>query len=641
MRRILCSAAIVLALIGPVAGEEVAALREALAAASAGDWDSALARVDGSSVSRDIVEWMRLRSGEGSLTEYEDFLKRRPDWPGLPLLREKGETAVSRSTRSDRVIRWFAADKPATPTGAVALIRALAAEGRKDEATAEARRAWLFLSFDEAEESAFLAIAGEEAAEAHAARTDRLLWDGRVAEARRMLPRLGPAERALAEARLALRTNADGVNALIERVPEALRADPGLAHDRFQWRMDRGLYEGAADLIIAASDGNVLGRPDRWAPRRAALARELAETGQSQLAWRVAAGHGLADGQDFLDLEFLAGFIALRDLNQPELARRHFRRLGQVAVTPISASRAAYWEGRAEEALGNAEAATARYRAAAGHPSAYYGLLAGERLGQDLDATLLSDALPEDWRNAPFAGSSVLAAGRALLGAGDRALAKRFLLHLAEGLDADQTARLSNMARIIGEPHISLVLAKRAAEKGAFYPALHHPVSDLVPDGLAVSRAFALAVTRRESEFDIAAVSPAGALGLMQLMPETARMMAAETGQVFDRARLTTDSAYNTTLGAAYLRELIDEFGPSVALVAAGYNAGPGRPRRWVTNFGDPRNPDVDPVDWVERIPIAETRTYVMRVTESLVIYRALLRGSTGPVEVTAELSGR
>jgi soluble lytic murein transglycosylase len=640
MRRTLCLIALALSLALPARGEEVAALQAALAAAAARDWDGALAQAEGA-VGRDVIQWMRLRAGEGTLTEYEDFIARRPDWPGLPLLREKGETAVARSTTPDRVIRWFAADKPATPAGAMALMRALAAAGRPEEARAEARRAWLFLSFDAGEEQAFLTLAGEATDDAHAARTNRLLWEEKVAEARRMLPRLAPGPRALAAARLALLSGADGVNDLIAQVPDALRADPGLAHDRFQWRMDRGLYDGAADLIVQASDAGTLGRPQDWAKRRAALARELAEIGQPQRAWRVAAGHGLTDGPDFLDLEFLAGFLALRDLNQPELALRHFRRLAEVAETPISASRAAYWQARAEEAQGRAEAATALYRAAARHQTAYYGLLAAERLGLALDPALLSDARPEDWRNAAFAGSSVLQAGRLLLRAGDRTLGKRFLLHLAESLDSDQTARLADMARIIGEPHVSLVLAKRAGEKGALYPALHHPVSDLVPEGLAVSRAFALAIARRESEFDIAAVSPAGALGLMQLMPATAQAMAGKTGQTYARDRLTTDSAYNTALGAAYLRQLIDEFGPAVALVAAGYNAGPGRPRRWITTFGDPRSPAVDVIDWVERIPISETRTYVMRVAESLVIYRAKLRGTTGPVRLTAELTGR
>lgn len=640
MRRLSVLLGLALTLARPVAAEESMALRAALAAAASSEWDLALAQAEGA-VGRDVVQWLRLRAGEGTLTDYEEFLQRRPDWPGLPLLREKGEVAVARSTTPDRVIRWFAADKPATPVGAIALVRALQAAGRAEEARAEARRAWLFLSFDEAEETAFLALAGDAVADAHAARTDRLLWDERVAEARRMLPRLEAGQRALATARIALLTGADGVNALIGKVPGALRADPGLAHDRFQWRMDKGLYDGAADLIVQASGGGVLGRAEKWAPRRAALARELAQQGKAQVAWRVAAGHGLAAGQDFLDLEFLAGFIALRDLGQPELARQHFRRLKEVAVTPISTSRALYWEARADEALGNAEAARALYQAAARHQTTYYGQLAAERLGLDLDPALLSDARPEDWRNAAFAGSSVLQAGRLLLRAGDRALAKRFLLQLAQGLDADQTARLSDMARIIGEPHISLVLAKRAGEKGASYPMLQHPVTDLVPDGLAVSRAFALAIARRESEFDLAATSPAGALGLMQLLPGTAQMMAEKAGLPYEKSRLTADGGYNTALGSAYLRTLIDEFGPAVALVAAGYNAGPGRPRRWITAFGDPRTPGVDPVDWVERIPIAETRTYVMRVTESLVIYRALLKGQTGPVRVTAELSGR
>jgi soluble lytic murein transglycosylase len=166
-------------------------------------------------------------------------------------------------------------------------------------------------------------------------------------------------------------------------------------------------------------------------------------------------------------------------------------------------------------------------------------------------------------------------------------------------------------------------------------------VPDLIPnDGLAVSRAFALAIARRESEFDPTARSSVGARGLMQLMPETAERTAKSLGLPFELGRLTSDPAYNATLGSAYLAKLVEEFGPSVALVASGYNAGPGRPRRWIDEMGDPRASAVDVVDWVEMIPFTETRTYVMRVAESLVIYRAKLRGTPGPVRLTAELKG-
>jgi soluble lytic murein transglycosylase len=165
-------------------------------------------------------------------------------------------------------------------------------------------------------------------------------------------------------------------------------------------------------------------------------------------------------------------------------------------------------------------------------------------------------------------------------------------------------------------------------------------VPSFVPgEGLAVSRALALAISRRESEFDPAARSAADARGLMQVLPSTAKLVAPRVGLSYDAAKLN-DPAYNVRIGTGYLAQLVEQFGPSVALIASGYNAGPGRPKRWMGLFGDPRDPSVDVVDWVEMIPFTETRTYVMRVTESLVIYRAILRGSVGPVDVTGELRG-
>lgn len=633
----------VLMLALPARADEAAALRAALDAAAAKDWDGAMleARAVGP-VGQDIVEWLRLRAGEGRLGDYETFLARRADWPGLALLHQKGEEAAARSATPDRVIAYFAADRAATPAGAMALIAALRVVGRAEDAAAEARRSWVEMDFSLEEQAAFLALAGDSVARAHAARVDRLLWEDAPKAAARMLPLLSTDQRRLAEARIALQAGKDGVNALIAAMPADLRDDPGLAHDRFQWRMDKGLYDSAAELILERSASvEGLGDPAAWAKRRASLVRELAGLGQARLAYRVAASHQLQGGSDHADLEFLAGFIALRQLDDAAAAKTHFLALRAVVRTPISLSRAYYWEGRADEAMGDKAGAKAAYSAAAAHSSAYYGMLAAERLGLPLDAALLSDARPADWRQAPFARSSVLAAARLFLGAGDRANGKRFLLHLAQGLDVKGIEQLADMALSMNEPHVALVLAKLAAEKGAILPRAYYPVVGMVPEGLAVSRALALSISRRESEFDPAVISPAGALGLMQVMPGTAKDMAGKVGVPFAKGRLTTDPAYNVTLGSAYLRQLVDEFGPAVALVASGYNAGPTRPRRWIAAFGDPRSAGVDVVDWVERIPLSETRTYVMRVSESLVIYRARLRGSVGPVNLTGELTGR
>ena len=618
------------------------ALRIGLSRAAAGDWAGAVtAAQGGGQVAADIVEWQRLRAGEGRLGEYEAFLARRADWPGMPLLKEKGEEAVARSTDPSRVLAYFGNGLPETAKGSLALIKALRALGRTEAAEAEAFRAWTELAFSAEEEAEILGLYGDTLKVAHEVRLDRLLWQNRVAEARRMLPRVSEGWQALAQARMALRADADGVNALIDRVPAALAGDPGLAYERADWRFRRDRDAEAAELVIAQSQSAAsLGDASVWGKRRGPLARALLRAGNPQAAYRVAAGHFLTTGGDYADLEFLAGFIALRHLNDAGTALRHFRNLREGVATPISVSRAHYWAGRALLAAGDRAGGTSELQEAARHHTAYYGLLAAEALGQSLDPALLSRARPADWRGAGFARSSVLEAALLLSKAGNRALAKRFFLHLAEGLNAAELDQLSDLALQMKEPHLAVVIAKQAAERGVILPRAYFPVPDFVPgEGIGVSRALALAIARRESEFDPAARSAADARGLMQVLPSTAKLVAPRVGLTYDVARLN-DPAYNVQIGTGYLAELVGQFGPSVALVAAGYNAGPGRPKRWMGMFGDPRDASVDVIDWVEMIPFTETRTYVMRVVESLVIYRAILRGSVGPVNVTGELRG-
>jgi soluble lytic murein transglycosylase len=618
--------------------DEVQAMRTALELAAGSDWDGALA-VAPSGVGRDVIDWQRLRSGEGRLGDYEAFLARRPDWPGLPLLKEKGEAAVARSTDPARVIAYFGTDLPETGKGAVALVAALQASGRLAEAETEAMRAWADLPFDAEDEAALMALQPEAVGFVHELRADNLLWAGRKAEAARMLPLLSEDWQALVRARLALRAEGKGVTGLVAAVPKARATDPGLAFERFQWRMKKDLYDDALALILERSDSSdALGRPEAWAERRAVLTRWLIRQDRASEAYKVAARNHMTEGTDYADLEFLAGFVALRKLNDPTTALKHFANLKASVSTPISLARALYWQARAEEAAG--KDATATYQAAAKHQTAYYGLLAAEKLDLPLDAALLTDDRPPDWRQAGFARSSVLEAAFLLLKAGDRTLAKRFVLHLAEGMPDAELAQLADMALSVDEPHIAVLIGKAAAERGLILPRAYYPVPGFVPEGLSVSRALALAIARRESEFDPAARSSADARGLMQVLPGTAKQMAAKLGKTFEVGKLLSDPAYNVAMGAAYLAQMAEEFGPSVALIASGYNAGPGRPRRWITEFGDPRRPDVDIVDWVETIPFTETRTYVMRVVEGVVIYRAKLKGEAGPVRITAELKG-
>ncbi len=625
----------------PASADDASDMRAALALSDRDDYTGAALRApDG--VGREIVEWQRLRAGQGTLGDYESFIATHPDWPGMPYLHAQGEAAAADAQPPARVTAYFARDRASTAAGATALVRAQMAAGMAAEAAKAARTAWTTMRFSAAEETALLTLQPKALAAGAEARLDMLLWDGRLAEAKRMIARVGPDWQALGIARIALQENGAGVNALIGVVPQRLAADPGLAYDRFAWRLRKGLTDGALALIGERSvSAMALGRPEAWAGARLRLAYDLLDQGKVREAHALAAAHHLTSGSAYADLEFLSGFIALRKLGESKTALTHFQRLKAGVSTPISLARADYWQGRANEALGRKDAARAAYTAGAAFQTAYYGLLCAEKLGRSLDQSLLGDARAADWRGAAFAGTSTLAAARLLADAGDRALAKRFFLQIAEGQDATGLAQLADLVLSLDEPHIAVLIGKAAASRGIIIPRAYFPVVAMVPDRLPVSRALALSIARRESEFDPRVVSHAGARGLMQVMPGTAKMMADRTAQTYALARLTGDPAYNVTLGSAYLAQLVEEFGPAVALVASGYNAGPGRPRRWIKEFGDPRDRGTDVVDWVETIPYAETRTYVMRVVESLVIYRARLRGTAGRIDVEGELTGR
>ena len=624
--------------------KEISALRDAQGLAIQQDWAEASSRAQGAgAVGADVIEWQRLRAGEGLLGEYEAFLARRPDWPGLPYLKAAGEVAVARSTDPDRVLQYFGGEAPAKAAGILALTAALEAKGRHAEAVEAATIGWTKLKFTADEQAHLLDTYGPDLRVAHELRLDRILWDGnRADEGARMLPLVSKDWAALGKARLALRADKDGVSALVNAVPKALKDDPGLAFERFLFRMRHDNYADAAALIVDRSaSAQGLGDPMAWAAKRADLARILMRKGEPKSAYRVASTHHLTDLGDMGDLEFLSGFIALRKLNDPARALQHFERLAG-ATTPISQARAQYWLGRALEASGDKTTARSAYGKAANYQTSYYGMLAAEKLGLTLDESLLSNAPPAgSWKGAGYAKSSVLEAAARMAAAGNEQLSARFMLHLGESLSDAELGTLAGLALDLGQYRSAVLIAKAATERGLVFPGAYFPVPDMIPEELPVSRALALSIARRESEFDPEARSPAGALGLMQMLPATAAEVAKDQGIKFSKAKLASDPAYNATLGAAYLKELVDQFGPSVALVASGYNAGPGRPRGWVDAFGDPRLASTDVVDWVEMIPFTETRTYVMRVVEGVVIYRAKLRGTAGAVNISDELTGR
>jgi soluble lytic murein transglycosylase len=622
---------------------EAEALSRALTEMRSGDWDAARASARAAGpVGADIIEWHRLRAGRGTFDEVTTFLARRPDWPGLPYLRENSEGAVPFGDRWEEVLAFFDGNPPQTGSGSTALIGAYIAAGRDSDAEAQAVLAWLSQSLSEADEEVLLARFGRQLAPYHEDRLDMLLWRGARPPAERMYRLVDEDWRALARARLALRADQPGVDTLIAAVPGALADHPGLAFERMQWRARKGRNADAIEMFLGR-EGTVagLGNPEAWAGWRRALVRAAMREGDARTAYALASSHGLVNGSDYADLEWLSGYIALTYLDDAERALRHFQKFRLSVETPISLGRAGYWEGRAYEALGEMDMAQAAYAFGGEYQTSFYGLLAAERAGLPMDPALTGSIDYGDWRASRFADSSVLAAGLLLQKAGERSLAERFLTHLAESLDEQEVGQLATLAFDLEEPHIALMIAKRAAESGIVVPAAYYPVVDLGAAAPGVPPELALAIARRESEFDPSVVSGVGARGLMQLMPGTAEEMAGDLGLTYSGSRLLNDPAYNATLGVAYLQELIDEFGGNFALVAAAYNAGPSRPRRWVEERGDPRSGRIDVIDWIEHVPFTETRNYIMRVMESLPVYRARLSGRTEPLRLTDELQAR
>jgi len=616
------------------------AYEQAVTQIRTGDWDAAQALVTGEG--RTLVDWQKLRAGHGTFDQYRAFLRDHADWPGLPYLRRRGEGTIPETADPAQVLHYFADQQPATGTGTLRLIEAYEALGRKADAEAQAVLAWRTLALGDNVESVLSARYGALLRPHTPARLDAMLWAQNWRAAERAARRLDDGHQALALARAALARSEPGVDVRIEAVPAKLQDDAGLAYERFAWRMRKGRHADALELLLARSDSAAaLGQPAKWASARADLARRDMRAGNPARAYDIAANHQLSEGAAFADLEWLAGYLALSYLHDPVLALDHFNRLRTAVQSPISLGRAGYWEGRALELMGADADAQAAYEFAAQYQTGFYGQLAGERLGRPLDPALTSPAPPADWHDARFRDSSVFKAAELLYAAGDLPLAGRFFRHLSESLSAPELAQLEAAVERLNEPYLSVRLGKYVARRGIVLARSYFPLHPLAKRDLPVAPELALSIARRESEFYAGAKSGVGARGLMQLMPATAKAMAQELNIDYVLSDLTLDPDYNATLGSAYLARLIGEFGNNPVLVAAGYNAGPSRPHSWIESFGDPRSAGIDPVDWIEHIPFDETRNYVMRVAESLPVYRARLTGQSGPIRLSQELRGR
>ena len=397
------------ALCAPAArADDPGLLAQALRATDAGDWDSAAASAQASGpLAADVIAWKYLREQQASFGAYLDFLNRHPDWPGLKGLRKKGEAAIGPGLSPDLILGFFGNQPPQTGAGSLALARAYLALGDRGAAEGEAVRGWRNLSMSDVDQAGFLAEFSAVLAEHHGGRMAAMLWDGRLDDAKRMLPLVSDNTRAVALARIALQEDGDGIAGLIKAVPAQMAGSAGLAFDRFRWRIGKDKYDDAGALMLERSDSaESLGDPQAWADWRRKLARKEMREGDAGRAYKMAARHHLSEGEDYADLEWLAGYIALRKLGDAETALRHFNRFAKAVASPISLGRAGYWQGRALEVLGRGAEAQAAYAEGARYQTSFYGLLSAEKVGLPLSPALMGGESYPDWQDAGFTGSS-------------------------------------------------------------------------------------------------------------------------------------------------------------------------------------------------------------------------------------------
>lgn len=602
-----------------------------------------------------LVTWRLLQVADSPKTfdQISRFIALFPDWPGRWRLESYAEDLLPADMPAGAVVTWFGDRFPRTANGAYRLGQALQELGQTDALRILVQRAWIELNFGSRQERDFLRRFGTHIDKTlHLERLERLIWERSTSQARRQMRRVEPGYRALAEARIRLYGLEGGVDPAIARVPTALRDHPGLVFERLKWRRRKGRYEDAIELLASPSANG--GQPEMWWTERHILARHLMDENAYDRAYTIASRHGLSPGGiDYAEAEWLSGFLALRYLDQPAVALRHFEALYDAVGSPVSRSRADYWAGRATEAQIAADAgskvsagrhtelkakATLHYGRAALLTTTYYGQLAARRLDPG-KAWRLPEFPPIDARDRTLIRDSQLFQATQILHALDRDdLAYLFAQALDNTLktEAQRVALVEELMRI-GDISGAVALGRRLRQDGLVTVGPAYPRPEIIT-GNDVETSLVRAVARQESNFDSQAVSPAGARGLMQLMPATASRIAKSAGTAYSRSRLTADAAYNIRLGSAYLQRLLDRYDGTYVLSIAAYNAGPSRVSEWIRRYGDPREGDSDAmIDWIERIPFSETRNYVQRVIENLQVYRRL----EGAPLLAASLQGR
>ncbi|KQT04484.1 MULTISPECIES: lytic transglycosylase domain-containing protein [unclassified Bradyrhizobium] len=621
----------------PLTGD-LAALKDAIDLARKGRTDDASAARDriADPAGQKLADWFMLRHSDStaSFKRYAAFLAANPDWPSRTLLRRRAEARLWQEKSDAATVHKFTLDRPISAKGKFALARVLLAGGETDRAARLVREAWRAEELSErSEEDSYATFRDLLSADDHRARMDKRLGAKDYAGARRAAKRLGEDALAIVKACAAVTGKASKAKDYLEEVPAGERHDLGYVLCRAQWHLQNDRIDDAAEVILAAKPDMMAAQDtDAWWRERRMLARKLLDQGKARTAYEVVHTAAVPEKEVYrVDYHFMCGWIALRYLHDPKTAMAHFASIDAGSTNPIALSRAHYWRGRAAEAMGAMADARMSYRAAARYHTAYYGQLARAKLG--LEGIELRPPAPLLAAADTHVADERVRAADMLYALGERDMVFYYARDFAkESTDVAALEALGELAGRHNHARVMLEVGKTALARGLAldhyaFPTIGIPEHKQVAPAIETSVIYSVA--RTESSFEQRDKSHANAVGLMQVTPEAARDTAKRFGLKYDWDKMVSDPVYNTQMGAAELSALLSEYRGNQIMTFAGYNAGRGRVREWVQKRGDPRDPNVDPVDWVERIPLSETRNYVQRVIENVLVYRARFEGSS------------
>ena len=594
-----------------------------------------------------LIRWNSLRQSDAQpFSAYASFLTQNPGWPGEASLRRTAEGKIDPNggTSSGEVLNFFRVHPPLTNAGRARYAFALLAAGRTGEAREAARSAWTAGTLPVADETRLQSLFGAQLTPAdHDGRIAMLLDGGQVSAAQRVLPWASPSRAAVYRARMAIQTRSPDADAQLSALGPVATTDAGILLDRAKALRASGSSVAARALL--ARSRTLTHRPadvEEWYETLLTLARGAAADRNWSTAYQIASqiddalpagadvsAQSLGVRDDYTSLAWLAGTTALQKLNRPVDAMSLFVRYAQGGKSAQVLTKGMYWAGRSAQAAGQPGLASGHFAAASRYPELFYGQLALERIGQPVPApTLVPLHAPSPAERAAFARRPIVEAVRALGLQGRWSDQSTFVRALAESAQTETDKVLvAELSRTVGRPDLGVWLARSARNDGSpFYVRAGWPDTSIPP---AQSHLWSLAhgIMRQESSFDRAAVSHAGARGMMQLMPGTARETSGKMGLPYDFGRLTSDPSYNIMLGSRYFETLLSRWGGNAPLAVASYNAGAGNVNKWVREYGDPRMPGVDVIEWIENIPFSETRGYVQRVLENAVVYDTIAPG--------------